>query len=169
MKILEEIINKDIKRNFKAPEKTSVPKGFKSVFLAGSIEMNKAEEWQDAITKSLLKEFNKLIIFNPRRDDWDSSWTQEITDKNFFGQVDWEHEHIVEADFLFLYFQKETKSPISLLELGLAAASGKKTVVCCPKGFWRKGNVDYICQEYDIPQIDTIDDLSKWLKEHGVV
>lgn len=63
MKILEEIINKDVERSFKAPQKTTVPKGFKSIFLAGSIEMDKAEKWQDALTKSLLDEFVKLIIF----------------------------------------------------------------------------------------------------------
>jgi hypothetical protein len=168
MKMLEQIINKDITRAFKAPEKTAVPKGFKSIFLAGSIEMNKAEEWQEAITKSLIKEFSKLIIFNPRRDKWNSSWKQEIENKNFFEQVDWEHQHIVDSDVLFVYFQKETKSPISLLELGLAAGLQKKTVVCCPKGFWRKGNVDYICKEYDIDVIDSIEDLPKWLKKQGI-
>ena len=167
MKILEEIINKDVTRIFKAPEKTTVPKGFQSIFLAGSIEMDKAEKWQDAISKTLVKEFNKLIIFNPRRDNWDSSWKQEVTNKNFYGQVDWEHEHIVESDFLFVYFQKDTQSPISLLELGLAAGSKKKTVVCCPNGFWRKGNVDYICQKYNMATIESIDDLPEWLKKNG--
>lgn len=168
MKILEEIINKNVERSFKAPEKTIVPKGFKSIFLAGSIEMNKAEKWQDALTKTLLDEFIKLIIFNPRRDEWNSSWKQEVTNKKFYEQVDWEHEHIVTSDYLFVYFQKDTKSPISLLELGLAAAAGIKTVVCCPEGFWRKGNVDYICKKYNIPQIDKIDDLPMWLKDNGV-
>jgi len=39
------------------------------VFLAGSIEMGKAEDWQSEMTKF----FNELDwgVFNPRRDDWD--------------------------------------------------------------------------------------------------
>lgn len=168
MKILEQIINKDVQRSFKAPQKTTVPKGFKSIFLAGSIEMDKAEKWQEALTQKLTKEFDKLIIFNPRRDVWDASWKQEIENKKFYEQVDWEHQHIIDADFLFVYFQKDTKSPISLLELGLAAAVEKKTVVVCPEGFWRKGNVDYICQKYNIPCLEAIDDLPEWLKNNGV-
>jgi nucleoside 2-deoxyribosyltransferase len=168
MKMLEQINNRDVVRAFKAPEKTSVPKGFKSIFLAGSIEMDKAEKWQDAITKTLLKDFDKVVVFNPRRDAWDSSWKQEVKNKNFFTQVDWEHQHIVDADFIFIYFQKDTQSPISLLELGLVSALGKKTVVCCPDGFWRKGNVDYICQKYDIELIDGINKLPEWLKKNGV-
>lgn len=164
MKILEEIINKDIVRSFKAPEKTIVPKGFKSVFLAGSIEMNKAEKWQEKITKDLLKKFDNLVIFNPRRDDWNSSWTQEIENKQFYEQVDWEHANILKADYVFIYFQKDTKSPISLMELGLVAGLHKNIIVCCPDGFWRKGNVDYICQKYKIKQINSIDELSEILK-----
>jgi hypothetical protein len=43
-----------------------------------------------------------------------------------------------------MYFSPETQSPISLLELGRYAGR-KEMIVCCPKGFWRKGNVDILC------------------------
>jgi hypothetical protein len=43
-----------------------------------------------------------------------------------------------------MYFSPKTQSPISLLELGKFAGR-KDMVVCCPKGFWRKGNVDIVC------------------------
>jgi hypothetical protein len=51
-----------------------------------------------------------------------------------------------------MYFAPATKAPITLLELGLAAGSGK-LVVCCPEGFWRKGNVEVVCARYDIPLV----------------
>ena len=57
-----------------------------------------------------------------------------------------------------MYFDPNTKSPISLLELGLYATS-KKLHVICPKGFWRKGNVDIICKKYDIPIYETINEF----------
>jgi hypothetical protein len=57
-----------------------------------------------------------------------------------------------------MYFSPETKSPISLLELGLYANSGK-LVVYCPEGFWRKGNVDIVCEKYFIPNFDNWDKL----------
>ena len=49
-----------------------------------------------------------------------------------------------------LWFVPESRAPISLLELGLTARSGK-VVVGCPDGFWRKGNVEVICKRFGIP------------------
>ena len=62
-----------------------------------------------------------------------------------------------------MYFSPETKSPISLLELGLYATSGKM-IVCCPDGFWRKGNVEIVCEKYEIPLYETLDDLLNFIK-----
>jgi hypothetical protein len=39
-----------------------------------------------------------------------------------------------------MYLAPGTQSPVSLLELGLCARSGKLKVGC-PEGFWRRGNV----------------------------
>lgn len=57
------------------------------------------------------------------------------------------------AQVIFMYFDPATKSPISLLELGLHAADGKM-IVCCPQGFWRRGNVKMVCERFDIPLLD---------------
>ena len=59
-----------------------------SVFLAGSIEMGKATRWQDAVVEKLSG--YDVDIYNPRRDDWDSSWTQENINEHFRKQVEWE-------------------------------------------------------------------------------
>lgn len=119
-----------------------------SVFLAGSIEMGKAEDWQTKLTETFHSA--GYDVFNPRRDDWDSSWKQEFENPQFFQQVTWELNALENADLIVMYFAPDTKSPISLLELGLFARSGKIRVVC-PEGFWRKGNVDIVCQYYNIP------------------
>ena len=124
-----------------------------SIFLAGSIEMGKAEDWQTRITntlKEIVPDKLDVVIFNPRRDDWDSSWEQNIDNPQFYEQVTWELTALEKADVIIMYFAPGTKSPISLLELGLHAYS-KKILVCCPKGFWRKGNVDIVCEQYGIP------------------
>jgi hypothetical protein len=57
-----------------------------------------------------------------------------------------------------MYFDPSTKSPISLLELGLFARSGKIKVIC-PDGFWRKGNVEVVCNYYNIPFYNNLKDL----------
>jgi hypothetical protein len=126
------------------------------VFLAGSIEMGTAEDWQTRV-QQLLEPYEG-IIYNPRRSDYDPTWEQRIDNPNFFGQVDWELNALDAADLIFMYFDPKTKSPISLLELGLHARSGK-LLVMCPDGFWRKGNVDIVCERYNIPQINTLDEL----------
>ncbi len=62
------------------------------------------------------------------------------------------------ADIVVMYLAPGTKSPISLLELGLCAHSGKLKV-CCPEGFWRRGNVEIVCMRHRIPLFETLDDL----------
>ncbi|KAJ6545564.1 hypothetical protein B0H19DRAFT_1167988 [Mycena capillaripes] len=56
----------------------------------------------------------------------------------FKEQVDWELDSQDRADFIAMFFHPYTKAPVSLLELGLYAPSGKM-VVCCPEGFYRPG------------------------------
>lgn len=126
----------------------------KSVFLAGSIEMGAAKEWQVPTANV----FNKagISVFNPRRDDWDSSWEQDISNENFKNQVEWEISHMDLADVIFFYFDPETKSPITLMELGLHAEN-KVSIVCCPKGYWRRGNIQVLCNWYNIPLFEDID------------
>lgn len=127
-----------------------------SVFLAGSIEMGKAVDWQTQVTNAL-SDYD-VTILNPRRDDWDSSWKQEISNPQFNEQVTWELNALDMADVIAMYFDPKTQSPISLLELGLYADT-QKLVVCCPDGFWRKGNVDIVCKRKDIPQVLTLEGL----------
>jgi poly(3-hydroxybutyrate) depolymerase len=148
-------IGKEKMQVFKPPRRPKYTKGSYAVFLAGSIEMGKAEDWQTKVEKALA-DAEDLAVFNPRRDDWDNSWKQTIADENFLGQVEWEHDHLVKADLIFVYFDPETKSPISMMELGLFA-DRKDMIVVCPDGFWRKGNVEFICKEYTIPLFNTLD------------
>lgn len=142
---------------FKAPQNVATRnRERRSVFLAGSIEMGMAEDWQTKLTKSFHDA--GFDVFNPRRDDWDSSWTQDFENPQFFQQVTWELNALEHSDLIILYFDKNTKSPISLLELGIHAKSGKLRVIC-PEGFWRKGNVDIVCQFYNIPLYTNFDTL----------
>jgi len=144
----------------KAPE--SLPEdGRPGVFLAGSISGSKdgtlAKNWQSQVQKLMAGE--DVAIYNPRRDDWDSSWKQTMEDDKFREQVNWELNALENAVLIILYLDPKTKSPISLLELGLHAQSGK-LLVCCPEGFYRKGNVDIVCAKYNVPMYDNMEDLT---------
>jgi len=147
-------------REVKAP---SPPGLHRRVFLAGSIEMGKAEQWQERIVAALSEAGagdgdGDLVILNPRRDDWDDSWEQRADDPRFSEQVSWELDMLDAADVVVMYFAPGTKSPVSLLEFGLCARSGKLKV-CCPEGFWRRGNVEMVCRRLRIPLFETLDDL----------
>lgn len=137
----------------KPPEIIPLDTGFPILFLAGTIDMGKSTDWQTYIGNKLAD--LDIIILNPRRDDWDSSWKQEIENKQFRNQVEWELDGLASADYIFFHFEPDSKSPITLLELGLYAQS-KKCLVHCPKGFWRKGNVDVVCARYGITQVDSL-------------
>ena len=126
--------------------------------------MGKAVDWQTQITNSL-SDLNVLVL-NPRRDDWDSSWEQKIENPQFNEQVNWELDALELSQVVAMYFDPKTMSPISLLELGLFARARSmesnhksKLIVCCPEGFWRKGNVDVVCQKYNIKQVNTLEEL----------
>lgn len=148
-------------REIQAPQPipdTSDPK----IFLAGSIEMGVAEEWQERVVAYFNNE--SVTLLNPRRRDWDASWKQGKDDANFRAQVEWELDALERSDHVIVYFSPETKSPISLLELGLFARS-EKLLVVCTEGFWRKGNVDIVCEHYDIPQFATLEQALATLRE----
>ncbi|WP_299214346.1 nucleoside 2-deoxyribosyltransferase domain-containing protein [uncultured Aquimarina sp.] len=143
-----------------APTKIILDKN-QSVFLAGSIEVGVAERWQDKVIKELSEE--DVTLLNPRRASWDASWKQEVDNPVFKEQVNWELEALEKSDMITMYFDKKTKSPITLLELGLFARS-RKLIVCCPDGFWRKGNVDVVCERYGIQQVNSLKELINEVK-----
>ena len=148
----------------KAPNK--IPRDKSTVFLAGSIEMGVAENWQDKVINSLSD--LDIVFLNPRRDDWDSTWVQSIDNPQFNEQVSWELDGLQVADLVIFYFDPNTKSPITLMELGLIAQTVKNTVVCCPEGFWRKGNVDILCNRSCIHQVDDLNELITEVKTYIV-
>ncbi len=147
-----------MKNIYKAPENIEErDKNKKSIFLAGSIEMDKAVNWQKKC-EELLSE--KYILFNPRRDSWNSNWEQSIDNPQFKEQVIWELHALEKADIIIMFFAADTKSPISLLELGLFAHSGKLKVVV-QEEFWRKGNIDVVCERYSIKQFKSLEELAE--------
>jgi hypothetical protein len=138
----------------KPPTRLAITADAVVVFLAGSIDMGGATRWQsDACTG--IGDLATLVL-NPRRDDWDASWRQSIEDAQFRTQVEWELDGLERADVIAMWFERDSKSPITLLELGLHARGGK-VVVGCPEGFWRRGNVEVVCARFGVPLLDTFD------------
>jgi hypothetical protein len=135
-------------RVIKPPAPIDAKENERIVFLAGSIEMGKASDWQADLTGAL--EHRDGVILNPRRDAWDASWRQSIDDERFRAQVEWELDGLERATTIAVWFAPDTQAPVTLLELGLHVRS-KRVIVGCPDGYWRKGNVEVVCRRFGAP------------------
>jgi hypothetical protein len=139
-----------------SPQPLPAVHGRARLFLGGSIDMGKATDWQRDMIAALAGE--RVTILNPRRPDWNPAWKPEANDSNFRQQVEWELAALDSADIIILYFAPRSQSPVSLLEMGLHARSGK-LIIFCPDGYWRKGNVDITAEHYGAHQVTSFDDL----------
>lgn len=130
-----------------------------TIFLAGPIEV----PWRDAFLRLLaaadLPQSLPVTSYDPVQPKWDSSWREDYaTDANFRAQTDWEMERLDAATVVVVYFDERCKAPVSLLELGLAARSGR-AVVGCPRGFWKRGNVQAVCARFSVPLEEDMEGL----------
>lgn len=147
---------------YEAPQNTNKSiKTSKRIFLAGSIDNGTVKDWNSLAIKLIDTERNKqegndiVSIYNPRRKDWNSKWKQDISNPQFKEQVNWELDNLDLSTHIIMNFLPDSKAPISLWELGKYTDS-KKLLVICPKGFYRKGNVDIVCERYNIPQFKNL-------------
>ena len=144
-----------------APEPLPAKTGKPIVFLAGSIDDGAAEHWQSRFCVACAAE--DWVLLNPRREQWQATVEQRAHVPAFREQVEWELAGMERADVIALYFAPESRAPISLLELGLFARSGK-LVVACPDGFWRKGNVEIVCEKFNVPLVENLDQLIQTIR-----
>lgn len=129
------------------------------IFLAGTIEMGKAAEWQKEAFALFEVEYKNtprlhntdIAVLNPRRDDFDPDMEQSIRNEPFVDQVTWEMDGLDRADAILFQFEPDCLSPVSLLELG-TYKDKENLVVHCRDGYLRKGNVDIWCARHGITQ-----------------
>ena len=128
--------------------------GAKSVFLAGTIDNGNSLNWQDRTIIELINlGVKNLEVYNPRREHFKPS--KEEMEK----QIKWEQEHLDKANVIAMVLLDDSKSPISLLELGLYAKSGKLVVFCTPN-FYRWDNVRLTCEKYNIELVQDLNPLT---------
>lgn len=133
-------------------------KGFRSVFLAGTIDMGASIDWQSQAVEMIRNLEGQWMLYNPRCEHWDPSVEGAMD-----YQVEWELSHLEKADWIVMNLLPDSKSPISLLELGIHARSGKLLVICTPE-FYRYDNVRITCSLYGIPLYNTLAEAIAKLK-----
>ena len=118
------------------------------IFLAGTIDNGDSTDWQQELINIIngVELRRPTSIYNPRREEWPSSDDHREIDR----QIDWELSHLEKADLIVMNILANSKSPISLMELGLFAKEGR-LVVFCPETFYRYDNVRMVCKRYGVP------------------
>ena len=146
-----------------------------SVFLAGSI--TGADNWQQKVADEIATWPIEGVIFNPRRKEWAESDPSNVIDKDRFSeQVNWELDRLIEAKFALFNFVPGTLAPITLTEFGVrynnlryaGVLAGERNIVVCPKGFWRRGNVEIMCDRHGISMYDEMEFALLELKQKMV-
>ena len=129
-----------------------------SIFLAGTIDNGDSENWQEKVIENF--KFNANVKFyNPRRKQWDPCPSELIY------QIHWEQEYLDKADLIIMAISDDSKSPISLLELGLYAKDQKMVVFCNDK-FYRYMNVKLTCEKYNIPLYkNSIEEITNFINK----
>lgn len=122
------------------------------IFLAGTIDNGYSSDWQQELINTVknIELKRPVSVYNPRREQWPSADEHREIDK----QIEWELYHLEKADIIVMNILADSKSPISLMELGLFAKEGR-LMVFCPKTFYRYDNVRVVCKRYDIPLFTT--------------
>lgn len=127
---------------------------YTKIFLAGTIDMGNSVDWQRQ-TIELFRERNdgRYLFFNPRR-----GGKFDPSPENMNYQVRWELEHLEQADVIVMNLLGSSKSPISLLEMGIHIRSGKLRVACEPN-YYRYDNVRITCEHYGVPLYHSLKEL----------
>ncbi|KAH7129931.1 hypothetical protein B0J13DRAFT_563553 [Dactylonectria estremocensis] len=133
-----------------------------SIFLAGTTSATGEPDWRDELSKSLADQ--PVTIFNPKRDDWDSTWREDFSDKRWADQIQWELDMQDAASVIVVLFHRATAAPVSLAEMGMASRTGK-LVACALDGYYKRGYVEAVCRKYKAPFVSTEDELRRVVKE----
>lgn len=152
-------------------DESGVTKHAFKIFLAGTIDMGNSENWQTKMAQKISNKINEkfkdeksyfdtlfdgqIVFYNPRRDEgFDTENKAEIE-----YQIKWELDRIDAAHLVVMNILPDSKSPISLLELGMCCASNKSFCVICPKSFYRYDNVIITCKRHKVPVFETVEDF----------
>lgn len=135
-----------------------------SVYLAGSIEMDSAPKWQRAFTEQL--QDLPVTVLSPRRKRFEKWDDQTKNNSALMRHIEWEWNCMKRCNLIAMYLHPGTMSRISLMELGHFSQDGKqhKILVCCPPGFDRQANVQFICKAEGVTLYENVEVFLKEIR-----
>ncbi|MDG1333826.1 MAG: nucleoside 2-deoxyribosyltransferase domain-containing protein [Crocinitomicaceae bacterium] len=136
---------------FRPPNDISqIPQDRASVFLAGSMATTRKNNWRQTATRTFQAAYHFFDPTNPRHNN--------LNDEEMRNHIKWELEAMKLSDIIILNFLPDSLSPISLVEIGMYISSNKLVVVC-PKEFYKWRYIDTLCNEYNTPIFNQLEDV----------
>ncbi|KAL2161837.1 hypothetical protein VTH06DRAFT_7621 [Thermothelomyces fergusii] len=120
-----------------------------AVFLSGPTT---GTNWREAVTRAVAR--LPVTVLDPFRPDWDGSWREDLSFAPFRAQAEWELDMQDRADLVVVYFGPETDAPVTLLELGLRARSGRPALVACHPAYRKRAYVQIVCRRFGLEYVD---------------
>lgn len=143
----------EIQPRMEEPSEEEIRSGYYvTIFLAGTIDMGNSENWQAALVETFSSSEGRYILYNPRRDTFTN------TPEEMEYQVNWELDHLEKSQIIIMNILGSSKSPVTLLEMGLFMKSGKLLVACEPD-YYRHSNVLLTCARYNVPLYPSLQSL----------
>lgn len=143
----------EIQPRMEEPSEEEIRSGYYvTIFLAGTIDMGNSENWQAALVETFSSSEGRYILYNPRRDTFTN------TPEEMDYQVNWELDHLEKSQIIIMNILGSSKSPVTLLEMGLFMKSGKLLVACEPD-YYRHANVLLTCARYNVPLYPSLQSL----------
>lgn len=140
-----EYLEKHLRKLYIPPKVVCPPNKIRGphIFLAGTIDNGASRDWQSELISEIqldtkTYQHSPFVIANPRRPDWNTDWTND-TDE-LIRQIKWELNGLNSSTDIFMWLEPNSKSPISLLEMGMFSRHGN-LLVGCPTQFYRYQNV----------------------------
>ncbi|KID93193.1 hypothetical protein MGU_00782 [Metarhizium guizhouense ARSEF 977] len=131
------------------------------IFLAGTTTPTADGDWRQKLVNRLSQD--PVTFLDPTNKNWDSTWTEDFSDTRWTRQIRWELDLQEQADIVVVFFHESTLAPVSLLELGMHARSGK-AIACAMPGYAKRGNVQAACGMYDGEFVTSEEELAQAVK-----
>lgn len=133
-----------------------------NIFIAGTIDMGNSPDWQKDVIEYL--DCPEVQLANPRR----VIGPQNPEEIEF--QILWELNQIKKADAVFMNFVPGSKSPITLLELGICLMKPELIlVVVCPPTYSRYQNVKLTVEEFKRSNVRFAESVHGGLEDFSVL
>ncbi len=128
----------------------------KLVFLAGSMCIDKEDNWRKNVIKNYANDFDFIDPTNENHN--------LLNDSLMKKHINWELEGLELSDIIFMNLLPESKSPISMVELGLYARSNK-LIICCPENFYQYRYINALAKKYNVTLFSELDKGIQYLKK----